>query len=143
MRIWRSYSPILILAALAVVAACGNKDSMVQPIIALTPGTWGGNNVQVVVADTLMVVRVGCDQGQFTGRITPDGSGEFTANGTWTRGFQAFPSNPVPAQISGQVSGTTLVFAVAAGNDGVNPVTSTGPQTAVLGTTPSLGACAV
>jgi hypothetical protein len=129
----RKYSLLSIIALLAV-HACGRNDSMASPTPSLTPGTWGSSEAQVVVTDSMTIVRVGCGEGHFTYHIETDASGVFAVSGTWVRNNQQ-AGTPLPADFSGQVVGTTLTFAVASGNDGVNPVNSTGPQTVVLNAT--------
>jgi hypothetical protein len=134
---------IAALAAMAV-AAC-TKDSPLSPAGTPVAGTWGASDVQLIAADTATLVRVGCDDGQFTGHLTLDADGAFSANGTWTQGFQAgfyFP-HPVPAQLSGRISGTTLTFAVAAANSDGKLVISTGPRTVVLGAASPWAVCGV
>lgn len=135
---------IATLAAVAV-AACGRTDTPLSPVDTPVTGTWGASDVQLVAADSATLVRVGCDDGQFTGHLTLDTDGAFTANGTWTQGFQAgfyFP-HPVPAQLTGHVTGTTLTFAVAAANSDGKPVISTGPRTVVLGAPSPWAVCGV
>jgi hypothetical protein len=133
-----------LVAFTAALAACA-KDSLLAPGAPLAHGTWGANDVQVIASDSATLVRVGCDDGQFTGHITLDANGQFIANGTWTQAFQAYFYFPitVPAQMSGQVSGTTLTFAIAAANTGGQPAISTGPRTVVLGAAPTFGGCGV
>ena len=134
---------VLVLALALAVAGCERSASPLAPAAVLTPGTWGAADVRVVTADSAMQVRVGCDAGTFVGHISLDASGRFSANGTWTRGFQAYFYFPraIPAQMSGQVNGASLQFAIAAA-DGAT-VISVGPRTAVLGAVSSFGVCGV
>jgi hypothetical protein len=135
---------MLVALALAVVlSACERSVSPLAPEAVLTPGTWGAADVRVVTSDSVTQVRVGCDEGTFIGQISLDATGRFSANGTWTQGFQAYfySPHPVPAQMSGQVNGASLQFAIAAANG--TTVISIGPRTAVLGAGSSFGACGV
>lgn len=131
---------------IAAATACGHADVPLAPVSTnLVAGAWGGNNVQVVVTDSAIQVRVACDDGQFAGNVTPDATGQFSAIGTWTQNFLAYfySPYPVPAQISGRVAGTTLTFAIGAAlSDGQSAI-SIGPQTAVLGVPSSFGVCGV
>jgi hypothetical protein len=130
--------------ALSLVA-CGRSDMPLSPDTALTPGTWGAFDVSVIASDSMTQVRIGCDAGQFAGRVTLDASGHFASSGTWTQDFLAgfyFP-HPVPAQLSGSVSGSTMTIAVAAANSDGKPVISTGPRTVVFGTNPTYAPCGV
>jgi hypothetical protein len=138
-----------LIASLAIIvitlAACGRTDAPLSPIGTIVTGTWGASDVQLIAVDSATLVRVGCDDGQFTGHLTLDADGAFTANGTWTQGFQAgfyFP-HPVPAQLTGQVTGTRLTFAVAAANSDGKPVISTGPRTVALGAPSPWAVCGV
>ena len=102
---------------IAAATACGHADVPLAPVSTnLVAGTWGGNNVQVVVTDSAIQVRVASDDGQIAGNVTPDATGQFSAIGTWTQNFLAYfySPYPVPAQISGRVAGTTLTFAIGA-----------------------------
>jgi len=132
------------LVALAVVlAACERSVSPLAPEAVLTPGTWGAADVRVVTSDSVTQVRVGCDEGTFIGHISLDATGRFSANGTWTQDFQAYFYFPhaVPAQLSGQVNGASLKFAIVAA--GGATAIAIGPRTAVLGAGSSFGACGV
>jgi hypothetical protein len=134
-----------LIAFAAVLAACGRTDSPLSPAGTPMLGTWGANDVQFIAADSATLVRVGCDDGQFTGHLTLDADGAFTANGTWTQAFQAYfyGPHPVAAQLSGRVTGTTLTFAIAAANSDGKPVISTGPRTVVLGAASPWEPCGV
>lgn len=133
------------LGAVAAISACARSDAPFAPGSHLPFGVWGGDNVEIVATDSATRVRVSCDDGQFEGNITLDTNGRFTANGNWTTDFMAFFYFPqsIPAQVSGRVTGTTLTFAIAAGDSAGTRVISTGPRTAVLGATPAFGACGV
>lgn len=133
----------MLVAVAVVLAGCERSASPLASTAVLTPGTWGAADVRVVTSDSVTQVRVGCDEGTFIGHISLDASGRFNANGTWTQHFQAYFYFPraVPAQMSGQVDGASLKFAIAAA-DGATAI-STGPRTAVLGAGSSFGACGV
>lgn len=134
-----------LLAFALSLAACARSDSPFSPGAVLTPGTWGAFDVSVIASDSITQVRIGCDAGQFTGHITLDAKGEFAASGTWTQGFQAYfySPHPVPAQLSGSVSGTTLTIAVAVATSDGKLAISTGPRTVVLGAGPTFAVCGV
>jgi hypothetical protein len=110
----------------------------------LALGTWGGNNVAVIATDSVTHVHVGCTFGDFTSDITLDATGHFTANGSYM--LHAYPvamGPAMPAQLSGQVIGNTLTFAIAVNDTTAKQVVSVGPGTVVYGKQPSMGACPV
>jgi hypothetical protein len=133
------------LAFACSIAACARSESLFSPGAALTPGTWGANDVSLVASDSVTELRIGCDAGQFAGHITPDANGRFASSGTWTQNFQAYfySPHPVPAQLSGSVNGGSMTIAVAAASSDGKSVVSTGPWTVVLGAGATFAACGV
>lgn len=110
----------------------------------LALGTWGGDNVAVIATDSVTHVHVGCTFGDFPSSVTVDANGHFAVNGSYM--LHAFPvafGPSMPAQLSGQVSGNTLTFAIAVNDTVAKQVVSLGPGTVTLGKTPVMGACPV
>lgn len=110
----------------------------------VTFGTWGGANVALIATDSITHVHVGCTFGDFPANIALDANGHFVANGAYM--LHAFPVSfgpSMPAQLSGQVSGNTITFAIAVNDTVAKQVVSLGPATVTLGKDPVMGACPV
>jgi hypothetical protein len=125
---------LAVAAALTVDLSACAKDSPLAPATQLTAGEWGGNHADVVVADTTISVLLGCASGQFNGAATLGDDGRFAMNGMWniSVGPIQLDSN-MPAQLSGQVTGNTLTFAIAVNDTVTKAILSLGPATVVLG----------
>ncbi len=130
------YLALLTLAA--ALAACAKNSPMSPPPTQLTLGVWGGDRVQVAAGDSVTQVWNGCMFGDFAGPIHLDVSGRFAVNGSFTP--YVFSSD-MPAQLSGQVVGQTLTFAIAV-NDTINKrALSFGPEIVVLGKPANIVIC--
>ena len=130
--------------ATAALATCGGSGSPMSASIRLALGTWGGNNVAVIATDSITHVHVGCTFGDFSGDVTLDANGRFSIDGAYM--LHAFPvavGPSMPAQLSGQVIGATLTFAIAVNDTVAKQVVSLGPGTVVLGKDPVMGPCPV
>jgi len=110
----------------------------------ITLGTWGGTNFAVVATDSVIHVHVGCTFGDFTSGTALDATGHFTAEGSYM--LHAYPvamGPSMPAELSGQVIGNTMTFAIAVNDTTAKQVYSLGPGTVVFGKTPVMGPCPV
>jgi len=133
----------LVLAA-AVLGACARNDTLFSPLSRLAFGTWGGDRAQVVAGDSLTQVWVNCAWGDFPGDIPLDASGRFSVNGNWTASFGPIRiGGAMPAQLSGQVTGRTLTFAIAVYDTVAMQVSSVGPQAVVFGRPGGIVVCPV
>ena len=144
MRIHGAIRFVAALSCITAFAACGNSDSIMSSGTRLSLGTWGGNNFALIATDSITHVHVGCTFGDFPGNITLDATGRFAVNGAYM--LHAFPVSfgpSMPAQLSGQVTGTTLTFAIAVNDTVAKQVVSVGPGTVQLGKDPVMGACPV
>lgn len=107
-------------------------------------GEWGGDGAQVVTSSTTTHVLLGCTFGDFPGSIALDANGRFAVNGSWNPSVGPIQQNAtMPAQMSGQVVGTTLTFAVAVNDTTRKQVTSLGPRSVVFGKQAALTVCPV
>ena len=121
------------LVAAAALVACGRSDVLFAPGSHLPFGEWGADRVQFVTSDSVTEVVYYCVGGTFAGNIIPDASGHFIVNGSFAPYFGPVSRPYMPAQMSGQVDGKTLTFAVAV-NDTLNKkVISIGPATVQFG----------
>ena len=97
---WRATTVSLVIAATAVLAQC-HADSPTSAGTRLAFGTWGGENLAVIAADTVTHVHFGCTFGDFSGTVALDASGRFSVNGSYM--LHAFPiavGPSMPAQTS-------------------------------------------
>ena len=134
MRVIASFAIALVLCA------CAN-DSPVSPGAHLAFGEWGGDRVQVVASDSLTEVNVGCTGGNFAGNITLGATGNFVVNGSFAPYAGPLASSLMPAQMSGEVSGNTITFAVAVYDTIQKKIISIAPATAVFGHHANLVVC--
>jgi hypothetical protein len=135
----------LFIGAARVVGACSSQSPLVMPAgDHLAAGTWGGDNVGVIVSDTDMHVHVGCTYGDVSGRVPLDSSGHFNVSGSYLlRAYPVAVGPTMPAQFTGHVSGSTVTFTVTVNDTVAHASTVLGPATAVLGKTPSMGPCPI
>jgi hypothetical protein len=134
---------LALLAIAALVAACAT-DSPTSPGTKLALGEWGGDHADVTATATATHVTLNCSFGDFSGSIPLDVNGRFAVNGSWNRSVGPIQQNGnMPAQLSGQVIGNSLTFAIAVNDTIAKQVYSFGPATVVLGKQPSIQVCPV
>jgi len=134
----------MLALCVAMLAACGKSGSPTSAGTRLALGTWGGDNFAVIATDSITHVHVGCTYGDFPGNVMLDAQGRFTLDGAYM--LRAFPiaiGPAMPAQLSGQVRGNTLTFAVAVNDTVTKQVVSLGPGTVVLGKQWNMTTCPV
>lgn len=139
------YTKPIIAGAAVLLATCTSTDSIVGSVDGkLALGTWGGDNAGAIVADTVAHIHIGCTFGDIPGRVALDASGRFSVSGSYVlRAYPVMVGPSLPAQFSGQVTGTTLVFSVIV-NDTVQKTSVTlGPASVVLGVGPKMGPCPI
>jgi hypothetical protein len=135
----------LLVGAAIVVGACSSETPLVHSVgDHLEVGTWGGDNVGVIVSDTDMHVHVGCTYGDVSGRVPLDSSGHFGVSGSYLlRAYPVAIGPTMPAQFTGHVAGSTVTITVTVNDTIAHTSTVLGPATAVLGKTPSMGPCPI
>jgi hypothetical protein len=105
-----------------------------SPDTHLAFGEWGAVGAQIVASDSVTEVNVGCTGGRFAGNVALNSTGSFFVNGSWSPYAGPLADNYfMPAQMSGQVSGGTVTFAVAVYDTVEKRVISVAPATAVFG----------
>jgi hypothetical protein len=127
-----------------MLSTCTPSQTLTYAGTTLALGTWGGNNVAVIATDSLTHVHVGCTFGDFPGGVMLDANGRFAIDGSYM--LHAYPvavGPSMPAQLSGQVVGGTLTFAVAVNDTVAKQVVSLGPGTVVFGQEPVMAVCPV
>ena len=127
------------LVAVAMICACGRSDALFAPGSHLPFGEWGADRVQFVTSDSVTYVTYWCVDGTFAGNIIPDATGHFVVNGSFSP-YAVF-ERYMPAQMSGQVSGNTLTFAVAVNDTARKEVVSIGPAMVKFGQHANLIVC--
>ena len=123
---------------------CTESDDPTSPQGILQQGTWGGDDVVIIVEAALAHVHVGCTNGDFTAPIRLDEEGRFNVAGSYMLRAFPIPIGPtVPAQMAGQVSGRRLVFTVAVNDTVGKELVVFGPSTVTLGREPQMGPCPI
>jgi len=124
---------LLVGCAMALLQDCASQAP--HPVRA---GTWGGDKVEVVVTASGGSLQLCCATGSVDQALTLDGSGHFEANGTYTYLGGPIPvggNQPVPAQYSGLVQGSTMTLSIG------TPSGTLGPFTLMLGQAGSFKGC--
>src|ERR1035437_623320 len=132
------------LACASVLATCLKSAPPTSAGTMLARGTWGGDNAAVIATDSVTHVHVGCTFGDFPPNVVFDANGRFAVSGSYM--IHAYPvafGPTMPAQLSGQVTGATLTYAVAVNDTVAKQVVSLGPATVIFGKTPNMGPCPV
>ena len=124
----------LLLALFAAACQSDQSGIVTGPQGLLTPGTWGGANSEIDVGSSDTRISIGCQSGTFPAHINIVGQGMFTADGTWNISVGPVLLNgDMPAQVSGQVIGSNVSFAVAVYDTTNKRVIALGPETATYG----------
>jgi hypothetical protein len=132
-----------IVALIGFTAACAT-DSPTAPATSLALGDWGGDRADVNASATATHVSLNCSFGDFAGNIALDANGRFAVNGSYNRSVGPVLLNGnMPAQLSGQVTGNSLTFAIAVNDTIAKQIYSFGPATVVFGKQPSIQVCPV
>lgn len=140
---WRgSWLPAL-AAGVVTLWACGS-DSPAEPVVVLPEGTWGGEQVGVIVNDVLSHVHVGCTKGDFPAPIALDEDGRFSVEGDYlVRAYPVALGPTMPAVFAGVLRGDDLTFTVAVNDTIEERLVVFGPVAATLGREPDLGPCPI
>lgn len=131
-------------AALAVLGASCPSDDPTSPDGNLLTGTWGGENVSLIVEQDLAHVHVGCTNGDFTAPIAVDANGRINVSGSYV--LRAYPIQvgpSLPAQLAGVISGQQLTFTVAVNDTVENKLVVLGPVAVKFGREPRMGPCPI
>jgi hypothetical protein len=128
-----------------LLPACAREGAILPPVDSgLAPGTWGGDNAGVLVSDSLAHVHVGCTNGDFPRPAQLDAQGRFSVAGSYQpRAYPIERDPPVPAVLSGTVSGNRLTFTVAVNDTILKQQTVLGPKTVTFARDPTMQACPI
>jgi hypothetical protein len=130
----------------AGMVACGRYDhgQPFGPPGDSALGDWGSNTAEVTVTRSATHVTISCAFGDFPGDIALDNRGRFSVNGSWNRSTGPIQLNgQMPAQLSGQVIGDQMTFAIAVNDTIAKTVSSLGPVTVEFGRQSGVIVCPV
>lgn len=142
-NLWRPATLILIVVWL-VAASCDDSEFSPLPDDMLALGTWGGDDVAVMVTEERTHVHVGCTFGDMPAEVPLDDKGRFAIDGNYV--LRAYPVQlgpSLPAQFSGVVSSKTLTLAIAVNDTVEKKVVALGPVSVVFGREPQMGPCPI
>ena len=133
-----------VLLAGALLVSCGGGGLHPPGDQRLASGTWGGEDVGVIVGPAGVHVHIGCTFGDIEGEVPLDEEGRFTVDGTYVlRAFPVVTGPALPAQFSGRVQGRVLRLAVAVHDTVEQRIVALGPVSVVRGGEPELGTCPI
>lgn len=88
--------------------------------VSVPPGDWGGHNAGLTVTRTGATALFKCGaSGQITQALSLDGSGRFSASGTYDP--KLVQGGPRPATFTGMLSGSNLQLTVQTGDSVLGP----------------------
>jgi hypothetical protein len=132
------------LAAGLLLWGCDLKSPIDSPPGELAAGTWGGENVGLIVNDTVAHVHVGCTYGDFPAPVRLDADGRFSVSGDYLLTAYPIPRGPtMPAEFAGVLRGRTLAMTVAVNDTIEKRLVVLGPATVTLGVDPQMGPCPI
>ena len=132
------------LVAMSLLLVGCPKDNPMAPDGSLVIGTWGGENVAFIVESATTHVHVGCTNGDFPAPIAVDTRSRFNVAGSYVlRAYPVQVGPPLPAQLSGIVSGRHVTFTIAVNDTVEKKLVVLGPETVTLGEDPRMGPCPI
>ena len=132
------------VAAVAVLGAGCPSDDPTSPDGNLLTGTWGGENVALILEDADAHVHIGCTNGDFSAPLAVDDDGRVSVAGSYV--LRAYPIQigpSLPAQFAGVVDGRRLTFTVAVNDTVEKKLVVLGPVTVTFGVEPRMGPCPI
>ena len=134
----------LAAATQLVCAACTSSSTDVVPPTELPAGTWGNENVGLLVGDALAHVHVGCTKGDFPAPVPLDEEQRFNVSGSYlVKAYPVAVGPTMPARFAGVLRGNELTFTVAVNDTVDDELVVLGPVTAFLGREPEMGPCPI
>jgi hypothetical protein len=131
------------LSGIAVAASCsGGLDP--SAATTLSPGTWGGENAGMIVADSVAHVHVGCTYGNFRIPVPLAQGGRLEVQGEYLlRAYPIAVGPTLPAEFKGTLRNNALEFTVTVHDTVAKQTVVLGPATVVFGREPKLGPCPI
>ena len=137
------WSSVGLMMAGVLAAACAGSPSAAADGELLV-GTWGGDNVAMIVFDSNVHVHFGCTNGDFERPPQLDVDGRFNVAGSYRlRAFPIAVGPLVPAQFSGVVRGSLVTLSVAVDDTVEKKLVAFGPSIVTFGRDPSLNPCPI
>ena len=134
---------LLVTTLLLTAASCPGDDS-VSPDGTLLLGTWGGDNVGLIVEENVAHLHIGCTNGDFPAPLVVDDDGRFNVEGSYV--LRAYPIQvgpSLPARFAGVITGTRMTLTVAVDDTVEKKLVVLGPVTATYKREPRLGPCPI
>jgi len=132
------------VSAAVGMASCGASSQLDPSADELSLGTWGGDDVGVLVTGPGAHVHIGCTFGDFSAPIALDSDGRFNVPGEYV--LNAYPvlvGPPMPAQFAGVVRSDLLTLTVAIHDTIEGKLVLLGPETVRYGHEPTMGPCPI
>ena len=107
-------------------------------------GTWGGENVALLVENDVAHVHIGCTNGDFQVPLHVDQDNRVNVTGSYLlRAYPIAVGPTLPAQLAGVLRGRQLTFTVSVNDTVEKKLVVLGPVTVWLGNEPRLGPCPI
>jgi hypothetical protein len=140
----RRRSAAVLLVFMTGLTACEDGSQLDPSADELAVGTWGGDNVGVVVSASSAHVHVGCTNGDFPSPIALDVDRRFSVSGEYL--LEAFPvavGPTMPAQFAGVLQGDLLTLTIAVNDTIRGELVVLGPVTVEFGREPAMEMCPI
>jgi hypothetical protein len=132
------------LVLVIATAGCGGESPSESLETVLSEGTWGGDDVGLIVNDVVAHVHFGCTFGDFPLPLALDEDDRFNLAGEYLlRAFPVAVGPPLPARLSGVVQGRRITLTVAVNDTVENRLVLLGPATVVYGREAEMGPCPI
>jgi hypothetical protein len=133
-----------IAATLALLGASCPSNDPTSPDGNLLGGTWGGDNVAMILEDDVAHVHVGCTSGDFPAPLAVGIDNRINVAGSYhLRLYPIAVGTSHPAQLAGVVDGRRLTFTVAVNDTIEKKLVVLGPVTVTLRREPEMGPCPI
>ncbi len=137
-----TYGYAALAAALLLPGACVSPTDTLPRDLAM--GTWGGEQVGMIVQDTVAHVHIQCTLGDFRAPIVLDETGRFEVDGSYL--LKAYPvarGPTMPARLAGRLRGNTLTLTVAVHDTVDQRLVVLGPVDVVYQREPRMAMCPI
>ena len=133
-----------IAATLALLGASCPSDDPTSPDGNLIGGTWGGDNVAMILEDDVAHVHIGCTSGDFPTPLAVGTDNRVNVAGSYHLRLYPVAVGPShPAQLAGVLDGRRLTFTVSVNDTVEKKLVVLGPVTVTLAREPQMGPCPI
>jgi hypothetical protein len=120
------------------------REGPVSPDGNLQVGSWGGDNVGLLLEPAVAHVHIGCTNGDFPAPLQVDDENRISVSGSYLlRAYPVAIGPTLPAQLAGVLRGRALTFTVSVNDTVDKKLVVLGPVTVSLGTDPRMGPCPI